>query len=174
MAMFVHLAPAKHESAIRRSGIRPRDGIFGAKADATSVYAFPVLESHTLTHQWTREVLKWRRQPLVAVYFRAPDSERVQFGHFSAAPIEVSAGAAFAAIRASADPRGFEVMFQRPIAAREVHRIAPVRGVIGWRHVPDAHQRTTCFCPACVPPGQPSGRARRAKYEAQWRSEESS
>lgn len=169
MAMFVHLAPAKHEAAIRRAGIRPVEGMFGAKAERAQVFAFPVLASHTLTHQWTREILKWRRQPLIAVYFRAPDAERVSFGHFSSAPVDVSAAEAIAAIRAAPDARGFEVTFQRAISAREIHRISPVRGVLGWRHTPDAHQRTPCFCPACVPSGTPDGRKRRAAYEAQWR-----
>lgn len=169
MAMFVHLALAKNEAAIRRAGIRRGKTLFGGKVRDPIVYAFPVLPSHTLTHQWTREVLKWRRQPLIGVYFRVPDDEQVEFGHFGQELIPVTAARAVAALQLVSDPRGFEVVLRRPIAAREIHRIAPVRGVIGWRHMPDAHDRKPCGCPACVARGEPNSRKLRAAYEKDMR-----
>ena len=164
MVMLVHVAPAKLAPKIRRSGLRPSEGLFGGyKSDA--VYAFPVLPSYTLTHQWTREVLKWRRQPLIGVYFRVPDEEAVDFGHFNKSVRNLPAAAAVREIRSAADPRGFEIRLNRPIERKEITRIAPVRGVVGWRHAPDAHLRKLCGCPACVGRGEPGGRKLRERYD---------
>lgn len=164
--MFVHVAPAKLAPKIRRTGLRPGEGLFGGyKSDA--LYAFPVMESYTLTHQWTREVMKWRRQPMIGVYFRVPDDETVEFGHFNdGLPLmKIAASVAAGGIRRAADPRGFELILRRPIERREITRIAPVRGVVGWRHTPDAHLRKLCGCPACVARGEPGGRKLRERYE---------
>ncbi len=166
MVMLVHLAPAKLESKIRRGGIRPGEGLFGGyKSDA--VYAFPVLPNYTITHQWTREVMKWRRQPLVGVYFRVPDDEVIEFGHFNGGRklLKVPASIAAGAVRRAADARGFEIILRRPIERKEITRIASVRGVVGWRHTPDAHLRKLCGCPACVGRGEPGGRKLRERYE---------
>lgn len=164
MVMLVHLAPAKLKAKIRRGGLRPGEGLFGGyQSDA--VYAFPVLPSYTLTHQWTREVMKWRRQPLLGVYFRVADTETVEFGHFRDNLVRVPAAVAAGAVRRAADPRGFEIILRRPIERKEISRIAPVRGVVGWRHMPDAHLRRPCGCPACVARGEPGGRRLRERYE---------
>src|SRR5262245_15305558 len=114
MVMLVHVAPAKLELKIRRSGIRPSEGLFGWYKGET-VYAFPVLPSYTLTHQWTREIMKWRRQPMIGVYFRVPDDEPVEFGHFNKSIQNLPASRAVGEIRKVADPRGFEIMLRRPI-----------------------------------------------------------
>lgn len=162
--MLVHLAPAKLEPKIRRSGIRPGEGLFGGyKSDA--IYAFPVMPSYTITHQWTREVMKWRRQPLVGVYFRVPDDEEIEFGHFNSDLIRIKAAAAVGEVRKARDPRGFQLILGRPVERRQISRIAPVRGVVGWRHFPDAHLRRPCGCPVCVRTGEPGGRKLRERYE---------
>jgi hypothetical protein len=166
MVMLVHLAPAKLEPRIRRGGIRPGEGLFGGyKSDA--VYAFPVLPSYTITHQWTREVMKWRRQPLVGVYFRVPDDEEIEFGHYNDGRglIRIAASIATGTVRRAADARGFEIILRRPIEREEITRIAPVRGIVGWRHIPDAHQRKPCGCPVWVGKGEPGGRRLRERYE---------
>ncbi len=164
MVMLVHVAPVRLTERIRRSGIRPGEGLFGGyKSDA--VYAFPVLPSYTLTHQWTREVMKWRRQPLIGTYFRVPDNEIVEFGHFNKGLIKLEASVAAGEIRRAADPRGFEILLRRAVEPREITRIAPVRGVVGWRHRPDAHLHKLCGCRACVAPGEPGGRKLRERYE---------
>ena len=105
--MLVHIAPAKLEPEIRRVGLRPGQCLFGYNFKSSGVYAFPVLESHTITHQWTREVLKWRRQPLIGVYFRIPDDEPVDFGHYTKGTRHLPASKAIAAIREAPDQRGF-------------------------------------------------------------------
>lgn len=164
MVMLVHLAPAKLEAKIRRGGIRPGHGLFGGYKSEL-VYAFPVLPSYTITHQWTREVSKWRRQPMIGVYFRVPDDEEVEFGRFNSELMKLPASVAAGAVRVVRDPRGFEIILRRPIERREIVRIKPVRGVVGWRHTPDAHLRKPCGCPACVNRGEPGGRALRRRYE---------
>lgn len=164
MVMLVHLAPQKLIGRIRRVGIRPGEALFGAgKTDV--VFAFPVLQSYTLTHQWTRELMKWRRQPMVGVYFRVPDEEPVEFGHFNRTVEHFTAALAVGEIRKAVDPRGYQIVLRRPIERKEIARIAPIRGVVGWRHFPDAHQRKPCGCPVCTPRGEPGGRKLRERYE---------
>lgn len=162
--MLVHMAPAKLAAKIRRAGIRPGEGLFGGYKSAT-VYAFPVLPSYTLTHQWTREIMKWRRQPLIGVYFRVPDHEPVQFGKINQALRRLPAAAAVGEIRNAPDPRGFEILLERVVETKDIHRIAPIRGVVGWRHSPTANGRKPCGCPACVARGEPGGRKLRARYD---------
>jgi hypothetical protein len=170
MANFVHIAPAKLEARIRRSGVKPGAPLFGGRGGAV-VFAFPVIESHMLTHQWTREVLKWRRQPLIGVYFRVANEEPVLLGHYQGATIEMPAWEAAGVVRRMRDPRGVEVMLRGSVSPRAITRIAPLRGVIGWRHMPDAHARRPCGCPACSPRGEPGARKLRARYDARVESE---
>jgi len=160
MVTFVHITPSKNAAHIRRCGLR-------ANKDRGGVYAFPVIESHTLSHQWTRELMKWSRQPMSGVYFRVGDEERVLFGHYNQPRVALSAARAVAAVRAAADPRGFQVILPDSIAPSAITRIAPVRGVIGWRHFPSAHGRKPCGCPACNGRGEPGS----AKIRAAWRAE---
>lgn len=162
--MLVHLAPAKLEPKIRRGGLRPGEGLFG-DGRSRQLYAFPVLPSYTLTHQWTREILKWRRQPLVGVYFRVVDDEPVEVGRYGRPLRKLAAGKAVAEVLKAPDPRGLEIVLRRAIGPGEIIRIAPVRGVTGWRHMPDAHGRKPCGCPGCVARGEPGGRRLRERYE---------
>ena len=165
MTLLVHIAPAKIEPKIRRSGLRAGDPLM-AWRPGDALYAFPVLESYTHTHQWTREILKWRRQPLIGVYFRIPDGERVLFGHYLKTPVQSTAAAAVGAIRAAEDSRGFQIVLRERVKPDAIVRISPLRGVTGWRHMPDAHARRPCGCPACMWRGEPGRRKLRAKYEA--------
>lgn len=159
MPMFVHVTAAKYEPAIRRSGLGGvKHELTGSPLKRGHVYCHPVLESHTLTHQWTREILKWRRQPMIGVYFRVPDDEVVTCQLLNnARSRQVKASEAVAIVRAHEDMKGFEVIIERPIAAREIHRIAPLRGVTGWRHFPDSHGRKPCACEYCQK-SQPNSR----------------
>lgn len=155
MVMLVHVTAAKVEPKIKRGGLRAQYG----------VYAFPVLPSHTLTHQWTREILKWKRQPMIGVYFRVPDDEVVRFGRYGHVMRTLPAARAVGEIRGVQDPRGFQIIIDRKIRSTEIVRIVPLRGVLGWRHMPDAHGKKPCGCPGCVGRGEPGGRALRLRYE---------
>ncbi|MDX2238162.1 MAG: hypothetical protein NW203_11415 [Hyphomonadaceae bacterium] len=171
MAMFVHIAPARLEKTIRRVGLRPGRALFPGAHDSAGIYAFPVLPSHTLTHQWTREVLKWRREPLIGVRLRVPDAQIVRYARYNEVWTEARASAAIADIAARPDPRGWEVLLDAPVPASAIMAIYPLRGVVGWRHRPDAHERAPCGCPACVMRGEPGGRRLRAAYAARDRAD---
>jgi hypothetical protein len=162
MVMLVHMTAAKLEPKIRRGGLRQQYGL----------YAFPVLPSHTLTHQWTREIMKWKRQPMIGVYFRVPDDEPVRFRRYGRVARTLSAARAVAEIRKQADPRRYEIIVDRAVRGSEIVRIAPVRGVVGWRHMPDAHGKRPCGCPGCVARGEPGGRKIRARWEEEERRAE--
>jgi hypothetical protein len=155
MVMLVHVTAAKLEPRIKRSGLRADYGI----------YAFPVLPSFTLTHQWTREILKWKRQPMIGVYFRVPDDEVVRFGRYGAVMRTLPAARAVSEIRKAPDPRGFQIILDRSVKVSELVRITALRGVLGWRHKPDAHGKKPCGCPGCVSRGEPGGRALRLRYD---------
>ncbi|MBL8552381.1 MAG: hypothetical protein JNJ73_20495 [Hyphomonadaceae bacterium] len=117
--------------------------------------------------------MKWRRQPMIGVYFRIPDDEPVRFGHYFRGWVPMRAAQAVAAIRAEADPRGFQIILGRSIPPKDIARIAPVRGVIGWRHKPDAHGQKPCGCPACMARGEPGGvKIRRAWERAEREADE--
>jgi hypothetical protein len=155
MVMLVHVTGAKLEPQIKRSGLRAEYGL----------YAFPVLPSFTLTHQWTREILKWKRQPMIGVYFRVRDDEVVRFGRYGHVQRTLPASRAVAEIRKQADPRGFQIVIDRVIRSNEIVRITPLRGVVGWRHKPDAHGKKPCGCPGCVGRGEPGGKKLRLRYD---------
>lgn len=155
MVMLVHVTAAKLEPKIKRSGLRAESG----------VYAFPVLPSYTLTHQWTREILKWKRQPMIGVYFRIADEEVVQCGRYERASRKLPAARAIGEVRNEPDPRGFQIIIDRVIKPSEIARITPLRGVTGWRHKPDAHGKKPCGCPGCIGRGEPGGRALRLRYD---------
>lgn len=71
MAMFVHPTSAANAPRIRRSGVRTAGR---GPAGTRGVHCFPVLPSHTLTHQWLRERARFgSRGGLVAVHVR-PDA----------------------------------------------------------------------------------------------------
>jgi hypothetical protein len=162
MVLLVHMTAAKLEPKIKRSGLRTEWGL----------YAFPVLPSYTITHQWTREIMKWKRQPMIGVYFRIGDDEPVSFGRYGNVRRKLPAARAVAEIRKEADPRGFQIIVDRTVRANEIVRITPVRGVTGWRHKPDAHGKRPCACPGCMARGEPGSRRIRARWEEEERRAE--
>ncbi|MFH9824138.1 HEAT repeat domain-containing protein [Streptomyces bobili] len=151
MAMFVHLTSAAHAPRIRRSGIRAAsEGQGGARG----VFCFPVLASHTLTHQWLRELARFgSRGGLVAVHVRLDDTQEVLVGRYPdrrrGGQEGVAAAEAVRRIAALDDPRGWEVFVPRAIRPREVHRIRSAPQVAGWRYLPDAHGTRPCTCHGC-------------------------
>ena len=153
--MLVHVTAAKLEPKIKRSGLHAERGLC----------AFPVLPSHTLTHQWTREIMKWTRQPMIGVYFRIGDDEPVRFGRYNTVMRKLPAGGAVGEMRKEPDPRGFQIIVDRAIKTAEISRVTPLRGVIGWRHWPDAHGRRPCGCPGCLARGEPGARRIRLRYD---------
>jgi hypothetical protein len=169
MVRLIHLAPDRLARRIARTGIKPTrlEPGFGASwlADHDrAVWAFPVLPSHTLSHQWLRELKRRCRSPrtMVAVTFRIADEEPVYVRHFSEAPTRMTAAQAVGAILRHASPLGYEIMVPRRIEAREIVRIGMPPQTIGWR-TNTARQRFVCDCRVCIPPGLPRSSRRRAR-----------
>lgn len=170
MAVLVHIAPESCAGKIRASGIRASrvaDGMLGDGHDR-AVWAFPVMESYTLTHSWGRELKRGGAHALVAVWFRLGDGERVYARHFSNAPREMTAAAAVGLIRASEDPRGYEIMVPRRIGPREIARLRVLPRAIGWRYRPGAKNQPLrmCDCPMCMPRGEVKARRYRERVKA--------
>src|SRR5262249_32303413 len=94
MATFVHLTSAKFLRRIQRTGIRPQ----ASGLRSVGVYAMPVTANYVLTHQWTRELRKWGRGRIVAVYFRLPDDAPVKVGRYGRPHEDMTAAQAVAAI----------------------------------------------------------------------------
>ena len=124
----------------------------------------PVLASYTLTHQWVREMRRWHPGPFAAADVRLAGGEPVWAGLYSQLPVAVTAAEAMGMARDGRDVRGFEVFLPRRVAAGEVRRIRKITKPVGWRHLPDAHGRRPCACPACLTPGSYGAAAVRHKF----------
>lgn len=146
MARFVHLAPAARAARAVRSGLRASPGHHGERG----VFCFPVLPSYTLTHQWLRELARWKgSRSLAAVDLLLPDDQSVTVGHYGGPVRHTTAAGAVGIVAALEDPRGWEVFLPRSVTTREVRRVRAVRQGTGWRYRPDAHGRPPCTCPGC-------------------------
>lgn len=160
MPILVHLAPDSRSKAIRRSGIAPTrlDG-WHASYDRY-VWAFPLLESFTASHQWMRELKRSGARTLAAIVFRIGDDEAVLVGHYRETRVAMRAAEAVAAVRRAASPLGYEILVPRRIHPREILRMYVPRRAIGWRYFPEAKNagRYPCDCPVCLPRGEVKAR----------------
>jgi hypothetical protein len=168
MPLLVHLAPEPFAKRIRRSGIRPTRFDFEWEGIRQAVWAFPLLESYTLTHQWSRELKRKGARTLVAVTFRLPDDEPVLVHHYNAPPERRPAAEAVAVIRAMPDPRGGQVLITRRIAPDEIVRVRVLAQHFGWRYWPQAKEadRRPCDCPMCAPRGEVKAKRYRDRIPA--------
>lgn len=161
MAMLVHIAAESQTARFRRNGItRPRRawGTFPG-----GVFAVPVVPSFVLSHQWLRELKRRNTGPLVGVYFRVPDDERVWVGHYGAPHEWMSAAEAGALFLKAGDGLGWEVIVPRRIRADEIHRVRHLPQIVGWRYRPGAHGHKPCGCDYCQR-GQYGARRLRERY----------
>jgi len=166
MAMFVHLAPETRAKAIRRSGIRSSRLMRSDLEDTRGVYAFPVLPSYMVSHQWLRELKRGGARTIVGIYFRVPDSEPVFIGHYNKRHRPVTAADAAGFLQKVSEPAGYQVIVPRKITAKEIHRVRSVPQVVGWRYFPGAHGSTPCGCPVCYEPGSIKSRKIRDRWLA--------
>lgn len=164
MSRLMHLAPASLQRRIERSGLRGGPWRLGEMLVREAIFAMPVLADDWATHQWLRELRRWRPVRHVAVHFRVPDSEPVLVGPFGATKTSMSAAKAADMISGQPPNSGFEVVVQRRVARRDVLAIREVRQDIGWAQHP-AHGREDCVCAMCLPKGSPDLQRRcRAAY----------
>lgn len=164
MPLLVHIAPENEARDIARHGIRATrwrpDPEHHPEHDRV-VWAFPVLDSYTLTYSWSRELKRWGRTTLAAITFRVGDGETAYVRHYSGAPHPTTAAEAVGIIRGSGDPRGYEIMLPRRVTAGEIVRWRVLPRAIGWRYWPESKNQPMrmCDCPACL--GRSEVKARR-------------
>ena len=145
MAQFIHLADTKHRNLIGRNGIKRSRLGSGERA----VYAFPQTEDFVVSHQWMRELRRFRSLNMIAVKFRIPDAEPVTIGKFNETHIEVTAAEAIGIARLHDDPLGLEVKIPRGINPKEIMSFYTPEKVSGWRYYPKAKGRKPCGCRYC-------------------------
>lgn len=162
MAMFVHLAPEKVADAIRRNGI---NRLRKSYVPEPGIYASPVVRNFFVSHQWLRELKRREAGPIVGVYFRIPDGQKVWVAHYRNAHQSMLATEAAGVIMHATQPEGFEIIIPRKIYATEIHKIRTLRQVLGWRYYPGAHGKKPCGCPYCQR-GEYGARKLREAYEA--------
>jgi hypothetical protein len=128
MAMFVHLAVEKRSAAIRRGGIsrlRPTTQRPGG------IFAMPVVRNFYISHQWLRELKRRNEGPIVGIYFRIPDTERVWVGHYGGTFRAMSADQAASVMMDQESREGWEVIIPRRIEPKEIHRVRRRRCWVG-------------------------------------------
>ena len=175
MPVFVHLTSQRNLASIRRSGIGRRSKYVGFQG----VYAMPVTRNFYVSHQWLRELKRWRNGTVVGVYFRLPDGEPVTIGHYNSAHVSMTAAEAVRLMMSvehrdpvaerkqgammdglpddavlPSSPEGFEVIVPRRIKRSEIIRIKRLPQVVGWRYEPGAHGKPPCTCLCCGGRGQ--------------------
>ena len=154
MALFVHLTSAKNAARIRRNGLSPIS--WSQYSDTRGIYCTPLLPDHTATYQWSRELVRWKNPPLVAVHFRIPDDTQVAVGRYGKLPKKMTAAQAVAHFLSLSPEqlRGYEIFLPRAVSAKEIRRIRSLGRPVGWRYMPNAHGRRPCPCPACLGRGE--------------------
>lgn len=161
MSLFVHLTSEKNAKSIQRHGIR-FEKVNGYRLPY--IYAMPVTRNFLISHQWLRELKRSGQRTFVGVYFRLPDDEQVLVSHYNTVAKPMTAAQAVALLmgiegndpqaarerdrnsrgvksghKLPASPEGYQVMIQRPIAAREILKIRALPQLLGWRYSPGAH-----------------------------------
>lgn len=164
MPRVIHIAPQSEVAKIRRNGIRARRVKNWIDGYDRFVWAFPVLESYTLTHQWMRELKRLGATTLAAFTVEIPNDEPVFVRHFSSAPHPATAAESVGIIRSTEDPRGYEIIIPRRIEPKEIANVRVLPRAIGWRYYPGAKNQPmkTCDCPCCMPRGE----VKAARYRA--------
>lgn len=169
--VFVHLTSHRNVTSIRRGGI----ALVKRRFRPRGVYALPVTRNFYVSHQWLRELKRLEGGTIVGVYFRVPDDEMVEVGHFNSRHVAMTAAQAVALMmqaeqrdpaaerekdKASravqrgrvlpSSPEGFEVVIPRRIDASEIIRVKALPQVVGWRYRPGSNGEPPCTCLCCV------------------------
>lgn len=160
MPTFVHVTSEDAAKKARRGGIRTAK-MHGQPS--RGIYAMPVTPNFQISHQWVREMKRWRRGMVVGVYFRIPDDELVWVGRYNKQPQQMTAAQAAAHVMSQAAMTGLQVVIPRRIVPPEILRVRRLPQLVGWRHYPDAHGKRPWACECCQK-GEYGSRKIREKY----------
>lgn len=169
MPRLVHIAPLSEAAKIRRNGLQPTRLKNWVAGHDRFLWAFPVLKSYTLTHQWARELKRWGRTALSAIHFEIPDQETVLVRHYRTEPLPMTAAEAVGVVLAQEDPRGFEIIVPRRIEPKEIVTVKPLPRAVGWRYWPGSKNlpMMMCDCPMCMPRGEVKAARYRQRVKAE-------
>ena len=152
MPTFVHLTQEKDIKHILRSGIKSSK--LHLEKPTSGVFCMPLINDYYASHQWARELRRFEKKNIVAIYFRIDDSEKVYFGHYST---ELKNGLAYESFNdfiSLEDKMGYQTIIPRSIKPNEILRVKPVSQIIGWRYHPSAKGKRICLCPGCIRSGE--------------------
>ena len=127
----------------------------------------PVMRDHLTTHQWNRELRRFRKVPKVVVQFRIPDRDMVSVGAYNSEKIKVTASEAIGIVREHQAPFGLEVIVPRKISSKEIMKFYTPPKVVGWRYWPESHGHKPCPCPFCQK-GMPYSKKLREKFDDEY------
>lgn len=171
MPVFVHLTSHRNVVSIKRGGIALRKRHHRPRG----VYAMPVTRNFYVSHQWLRELRREDSGSIVGIYFRLPDDEPVEVGHYNSQHVTMTAAASVALMLAAEErapatertrdreskavrnghalpssPEGFEVIVPRRIEPGEITRVKALPQVLGWRYMPGSNGSPPCTCICCA------------------------
>ncbi|MHC5021427.1 MAG: hypothetical protein ACYTGX_15250 [Planctomycetota bacterium] len=109
----------------------------------------PVLPNYVVSHQWLRELRRWRPAVITGIYFRIGDDEEVSVGHYRQVHRRMTASEAAGTVMHAEQPEGFEVIVLRRVEAGEIYRVKRLPQVTGWRYHPGANGTRPCPCDFC-------------------------
>lgn len=138
MPTFVHICQDSDVKRIKRAGILVQKRRRG-------VYAMPVTPDFYVSHQWARELRRWRPGPLAALYMRIPGNTPVLYGHYLGPHTDGTADSAAAALMKGDVKLGFEAIILADIPAAAILRARQIRPITGWRYYPTAKGRAPCL-----------------------------
>src|SRR5690349_8801409 len=128
MAMFVHLTLEDRARLMRRNGIgRLRATAAGVKG----IFAMPVMRNFYVSHQWLRELKRFRGRTMAGVYLRLSDEGPVYVGHYGGRHQRMTAAEA-AGVMGRGKSEGWEVIIPRRVERAEIHRVRALPQVLGW------------------------------------------
>lgn len=128
------------------------------------VYCMPVMQDHLVTHQWSRELRRFRKVPKIAVQFCIPDKEVVSVGAYNADEMKVAASEAIGIVKEHEAPFGLEVIIPRKIRSKEIMKFYTPPKVVGWRYWPEARGHKPCPCSFCQR-GMPYSKKLREQFD---------
>jgi hypothetical protein len=133
-----------------------------------------VTRNFYVAHQWLRELKRAGGGTIAGVYFRIPDDEPVEVGHYNSLHVAMTAAEAVALLmtaerqdpgtarlrdkqsravqqgrRLPSSPEGYEVILPRKVERSEILRVKALPQVVGWRYYPGANGRPPCTCICC-------------------------